>query len=327
MNLYPIKIKGKYGLIDSRGHLLIEPKDYTLIGQFVHGRAVALKEGRWFLITEDATVALPKEVKYVSDSEFDLYLAKDKDYICGYLGADGQWKMECQFAQAMSFHSGLAVVKEDRSSLYKVINGIGQEVFSAEWNYISDFTKQGAVGRKNDEWYYLGITGEVKCVGSCDYMGPPSEGVMSCLTTIRGMARWHFLNLDLDPVMGGKNFSKVTRFGCGICGVKDKGGFRLVDMNGNPIHDRSYTDTGVFHNGLCPARSAGERRKWGAVNMAGEWVIDPIYDGCDHLPVDGLCNSAFVGDLIMVWTGNYILDDGKIGYYDYQGRLIWEPRK
>lgn len=61
--------------------------------------------------------------------------------------------------------------------------------------------------------------------------------------------------------------------------------------------------------------------------MAGEWVIEPKYDGCEHMPIDARGNSELSGELIFVWKGNYVMDTCSFGYHDYSGNLIWPLQK
>jgi hypothetical protein len=56
-------------------------------------------------------------------------------------------------------------------------------------------------------------------------------------------------------------------------------------------------------------------------------VIPPIYEGCDHLHPDQANEDQVTGKLMLVWFGNYVLDDGAMGYYDYQGKVVWEPSR
>lgn len=327
MNAYPIKIDGKYGLIDCNGEVVLEPR-FGWIGPMANNRAVAgVDNGGAVMITKTGTIELPPDAKYVFDSTCELSLAKNEDCVSGYLDPEGRWKIECMFHEACSFHFGLAVVKEDRTCLYKVINLDGQDVFSPEWDYISDFSEEGGVGRRGREWFLMRYSGEVTRMGLVNDMDAPSDGVIAYSARVGGKNRWMFLDLDLNPFLPEMNFSSVKRFSAGICAVKEGRGFKLLRKDGTYANEGIYKDAGVFYRGLCPARSSEGGGKWGAVNAAGEWVVPPQYDGCDHLPVDALGNSEITGELIMVWTGDYVVDDGRLGYYDYSGELIWAPRK
>lgn len=250
MKAYPIKVRGKYGLIDRQGNVVIDPIKYDMIGSAVNGRALAFQSGDWFLIDGARVTGMPPEATYMFNSYGEsVFLAEDEDYLGGYIDSAGRWSIERRFREARSFHFGMAVVKDGNDTKFKVIDTKGGDVFAAEWDGISDFSESGAAARKGDKRFLLKHSGESFEMDGAEDMHAPSEGVVACSMRGAGRKSWKFFDVESRSLLFEEGFASVHRFASGLCGVRSGKEYQFVNMKGARINDFVYKDTGVFHQG------------------------------------------------------------------------------
>ncbi|MCG3179052.1 MAG: hypothetical protein BIFFINMI_01383 [Phycisphaerae bacterium] len=116
-----VQKNGRWGIVDSTGKVLIEPRFFQM-QDFSHGLAAVFDQGGW-----------------------------------GYINRKGEMVIQPQFAQVAPFSDGLAIVRT-RSNTVGAVNEKGELVIPAKYRSIGQFT--GGTAVVTDEHGKAGIIGQ-----------------------------------------------------------------------------------------------------------------------------------------------------------------------
>lgn len=145
-----VKINGKWGYINNKGQVVIKAEYDDAAYQFVNGYAQVSKNGKWGNIDKEGKVVIPITYQDTNDYSEGLILVK-QDGKYGYINIQNEMVIEPQFTEAYSFKDGLAGVKKNGKWGY--IDTKGELVISYKYPEGFSFEDGVAVVMNNDYFY------------------------------------------------------------------------------------------------------------------------------------------------------------------------------
>ncbi|MBD2770326.1 WG repeat-containing protein [Hymenobacter sp. BT664] len=315
--LYPVVKEEKYGFINSRGELLVEPI-YDLVGRFSEDRCIVEKfpaEGdrlQEYVDYRGQEVVSPTRLQGYIDSSgqevialkhtpfcssFSEGLAQYADAIgqLGFIDQWGEFKIHPQFNieyegnVSMSFSEGVTAVATEVG--WKYINKEGEELFKDRFETAKRFhdgyalVSQLRQASKTEnyvieDFFFIDKAGHRLETIPCT-IGSTNPGFRNGLCQV------------IFPEAGG--IFKDNRIG-------------FLNTDGNLAFEEGFSHSSGFHQGLCIVEKRGG--KAGVINTKGEWVIEPLYDNI------GLFNYGIAA----------FQQNQKWGLLNQQGEVILSPR-
>ena len=154
------------GIVNRNNEVVISEKEYSLIGVFNNGLAIARKRktGKFGFIDRRGNEIIP--CVWRSVGPFSEYMAAviDDNKRCGYVDVTGRLAIPCVFEEGWPFRDGLAIVQKDRK--LGMINLQGDIVIPCRWRRMWSFVDGLAVVQDFN-----------KCLGFIDRSG---ELVIPC---------------------------------------------------------------------------------------------------------------------------------------------------
>jgi hypothetical protein len=299
-----VVVDGKYGLVNLKGEYVVRPK-YSYIEEFDENGLSIVRLGksriRYGLMDRSGRVITNKSYKEIQPFQEGLSAVKYKGEY-GFVNVDGELVIPAIYSKVANFQEGRAAVQ--RNGLCGYIDKAGEEVVHLEFSKCLDFDKGKAVVYKG---YRRG--------GLIDLNG----------------------NYIIEP-----SLNRLYHFSDGRGLVRDSSyRFYYITSQSNNVHSGMYQQAGAFQHGVAVVQST-ENDQWGIINQKGIELITPKYDKIENFQdgyarvrirqLSGLSNLN--GELIVQPNYEYIsyAGDGvfrveqgdKIGYFDADGRWIWE---
>ncbi len=299
------KQNGKWGILDEKGHWLIQPK-YESLGLIYNGIVPAKTKGKWGVINMQgkwlvspvykqcynffeglaivvksngpATVEIPEILKY------------------GMIDINGKEIIPLVFDNLSNFEANglaLAQTKVDDESRYGYIGKAGQWIILPAYYEAYPFRCGRAMVSENlmGHYYFINIKGEPAFETPRDMNLQPRGTLASytqCMAHVWDGHQPVFIDtmgrtvLRPDPAVSAIH----DDFSEGRCPVEVglKNGF--IDETGNIIIKPAYDYVGIFNGGMAIAAvdmveqdGTTEKKggKYGFINRSGEWVVKPNY--------------------------------------------------
>ena len=240
----------KYGIMDKNGRVIVEPF-FEDINDFSEGMAAVKFEGKWGYINESFSVVI--EPRYDYAWEFSDGIATVRvDGLDGLINKDGSQLTEIKYMYCKRFHDGYAIGYRDY--FHVLIDSSGKEVFRTYMNI--RYTYNGFV--KVDE------NGNVGFIDEDDNMVIMPE-FEDAHDFSEGMAAVFRLNPDDKEA----TFYKKTK--------ELRGGF--INTKGELVVDIKFFDVADFSEGLAAVKTGGYKDgKWGYIDKTGRIVIEARFD-------------------------------------------------
>ena len=322
--LYPVKIENKYGFINNKGVVVVQP-NFDFAWEFSNKLArVSVGRKIGFINNKGEFIITPR---FDDVEDFEEGMAKIKiSGKYGYINKKGSIILKPVFKVAYSFHDGLAYVVESLADGHEskgFIDKLGK--FKMSFSYIeSGFFSEGkAIYAVDQRCGFFDLTGTILTrplySGVLNFnegvawvcKSPQGDGpVYSMLAT----AKWGCIDSLGEFTIPLQNFAWVNNFSEGLSAVRlvdesySLSDYCFINKKGEVVIPPQFENCGYFKEGLASVKLHG---KWGYINTKGELVIRPVLDyGSDFK--DGIAKIKY---------------DGLVYYINKSGKFIWNPNK
>jgi len=179
---------------------------------------------------------------------------------------------------------GLIPVAKDGK--WSFIDRHGARAFDQSFSNAGGFAEGYACVEIAGKWGFIDRTGKLVIQPAFDLVMPFSEG----LAAVAVAGKWGYIDATGKARIP-LQFEWAGSFSAGFAAVNKDSKTGFIDTSATvviPFHFESASVNG-FSEGLCAARAKG---KWGLINFAGDWVVEPKYD-----KVTDCCSGTAVGKL------------------------------
>lgn len=306
-----IKQGGKYGLIDSKGKIVVKPRWDYILGES-EGLYLVEKNNLWGFIDKQGKVII--KPKYWDADFFNEGFAcvgnEEEKY--GFIDKRGDTIINFKYEESFGgFSKGLADVAINDNCGY--IDKKGQIAIPLKYQTCYPFLSDLSVVRTfEDEIVLINEKGQSFEYVEEDYRHKSLWSLNTysgAFKTDNGRGR---LNKNGDTIIP-PNYLTTGSLSNGmyiIQSMNEKWG--AYDANGNLLIEPKFDKLGHFNEGLASFRL---NRKWGFVNKKSEIVIEPKFDYASQF------NNGFA----------YVEINGKSGFINKKGRviipIIYEPHR
>lgn len=191
----------------------------------------------------------------------------------GYQNQNGKFVVPPKFGQAKRFSEGLAPVSLDNPD---------QLSLSA----IKTFTSSDShLGHHPFGWSYIDKTGATVIAGPFSEAEPFSHG----LAPVMRNNKWGYVDKSGKIVIACQ-YDWASAFDEALAAVEKDELVGFIDRTGKVIIPFKFKDARAFGDGLAPATCDG--RKWGYINAAGDFKIEPKFHGA--FPFNGGMALAYI---------------------------------
>jgi hypothetical protein len=316
--LYPVALNGKYGFIDEKGLLAIQPQFESAMFSS-EGMAGVKRKGKWGYVDQSGNLAIP--CKYATCHPFSSGLALvQQGNLNLYITSEGRTAIRCDYYQCEAFEGDLARIQRDMRSHVEFMDRNGKIALSGR-NFFVSHVSQGLINcpqgdSLRDMWGYINTAGEFVIPPQFTAARPFCEGLAAVGLNRKGARRGRFSFIDTQGELAieGDYQGADVQFRESRCAVWDKA-FGFIDRHGNRTIDCRYYYADHFSEGLAVVQEK-ESAPYGYVDLGGRVIIKPAFAHA----------SAFRGNLASVIIGEGIATD-PMGYIDCQGRYVWKPSR
>ena len=302
--IYPVLLAHRWGFIDRWGRIVVPP---TLTHMGYRGEAAwSVAKGRVWSLIDDAGLPLPGRYKYAERMSEGLCFVERK--VPQYVNRMGETAFRLRPGDlGLSFSEGLAVLI--RRGRFHFVDRHGRKSFGRSFEVASSYSEGLAAVRSGGKWGFIDNTGEFAI--NPTFGGAVSDGFKSGLAAVRHEGAWGYIDRRGAFVIPPR-FRRAGAFHCGRARVQNsrrKTGF--IDFSGSYAIEPCY-------GGVELHRSASDFRwgiaavcvkgKWGVIDVAGETVLEPRFDGA----------RVMDSDVVEVWQ------DKRMRYVDRRGTVFWE---
>lgn len=303
--LFPVKIDGKWGFIDTSGKLRI-PAQYSDVNEFGE------------LSAEPAAVATG-----------DLW---------GFINNKGEWVIEPHFHLAWNCADDVAVVEMDDAK-WRFINREGDLLEGVGYDSVSCFDDgpPAVILEGDHEWIYL----DVKHSRLLPVRQSIPEGFDEGLAPMKAGSIWGFVDESGTFVIP-PNFDEARGFSEGLAAVRVGDMWGYADKSGAIVIPPQFGWAYAFEEGLAGVKL---ERKYGFINHDGEFVVPPTFQDVRSFSEDlaAVENNSKWGYIDK--QGNVVVEPrfdnnalpfrggiaqvtlwgGDIGYINKLGEYVWKP--
>ena len=295
------------GLIDATGKFVIEFSEDTEIywvRKFINGTAICDGiDSKCGIIKKDGTMILEMIYKNISrDGEFG-YIVEDTNGNMGYVNHRGEFIVPCKYDAVNGFNEGLMVVATSNKCGY--VDTTGNWVIDSIYDDARAFGNGLARVKLNDKWMFIDKKGNI--IENLNY-----DEILTGFSNNRAFVKNGDSILMIDKK--GNEICEVIAdsvygFKEGYATFKSNGKFGKLDTTGAIVIPAKFDNIFGFSNGLAVFEQNG---KQGLVDTAGNIIIKASHDSIYQFNENSL---ILVED-----------NDGNITYtwYDQKGNLIWK---
>ncbi len=185
-----------------------------------------------------------------------------------------------EYLEAYEFSNGLAAVRSkpctDKCTYYYIDKG-NQRAFAEEFNYAGNFEHGYAVvgiGNCEEDSCMYGLIdkrGKFLIAPEYEEINEPTEDFY----LVAKDGKYGFLNKKGEVVISLK-YTDALPFSQGVAAVGIDGNWFFVDKTGKQAFYNRFQNVSSFSDSLCAATPDGIG--WGYIDMAGNYVIQPLYE-------------------------------------------------
>lgn len=324
--LFPMFATGKWGFMDAKGKVVIEP-----LYQHVHicrsgSYTVVTPDGAWNVLDDRGKVLLKNP--WFLDKDYSGLGIRDftegfaSVYVTGYgwvlIPSDGKTLIETQ-SDIAPFSEGLAKVSHKKHKNRSIfIDRNGDFAFGGKtFDWASSFSEGMALIADNKKFGYINRNGEVVIQPQFDRGAWFSQG----LAAVKVGSKWGFIDKQGtmkigpkydDPVPQQQTLTRIYYphywFEADLLApvqLDDRVGY--INSDGKTVIEFRFTAGMQFSEGLAAVREASQ---WGFIDREGNWVIEPRFKFA----------VPFRNGLAWVET------EKNLGYIDKNAKIIWRMK-
>lgn len=283
----PYSKDGKWGLVNSNGAIIIEPK-YATIDFSDYGRSLDLIKvsdslGKTGYIDFSGTEIIPLIYDRGTNFVDEVAFVCEEGFYPSILDKDGSKKEVEGVMMASKFKNGYAVVQKARK--YGFINKRGEIVIPPMYlnaNGFSNglaaiqcdqcFPEKGEEDSSFGKWGYIDINGKIEISPQFDLaLDFDEEGV----AVVSQNNKAFFINTS-GKQMFNKTFQEAYKFSDGISRVRVGDRYGFIDLKGNELIPFIYSSASDFFDGYSSVQL--NDGTWGVINKNGKFIMPPVFD-------------------------------------------------
>lgn len=343
LKLYPVIVGGKYGYIDSKGKVVIQPQfDEARI--FSCGRAAVRSADRWGYVDAKGKWVVKPELKWAGDFSEGLADVKSAG-LAGYMNESGELVIPYRYKWAGRFSGGLAAVEVDGKWGY--MDRTGSMAIAPKFSCAEEFSEGVAVvmvDRKTEEGYFTSDFAYADRTGNVIFGGMEQMvvgGRFSCgLAPIPVEEGVGYIDRTGAVVIRPK-YEDASSFSEGLAVFAVGGKYGYIDTKGNVAIKAKFDYADDFHEGLAAVEVDG---KWGYIDKTGSGAIEPRFDeaeefcgglarvgvtvGKKKVPASGKIETGPADEEVHVLDEDVVvITSRKYGYINREGAYVWEPSR
>lgn len=297
-------IDQKYGLIDQTGRFLVRPRFAEISAYDDHGLAI-IKHGKdqahYGLINTEGQVITNADYKIIHPFRESLARVRTRQGY-GFIDTTGRVVISPEYSKVGDFHEGRAMVQRNNKCGY--IDQTGALVIPCAYSRCQDFSGGRAVvyqGIKNAG--IVDLDGQLIVAPSLDRLLEFQEG--------RGLMRdekYRFYYITEQTNLYDGYYERASAFRHGVAVVQIDGKWGIINQKGIEIIPPKYDHIDSFEGGYAKVKIEGYN---GLSNLNGDLIVQPNYEFI-----------SYAGE------GLFRVEQGdKIGYFDSEGKWVWELNK
>jgi hypothetical protein len=290
--LFPLKVKGKWGLYNDLGEKKIKLKDYVYVNNFVEGMAmVSIIEPKKNDYVDENGSEIKNPVKYgfinekgeeivptIYDDANDftenvaiVYRGEGKGYserLYSIIKKNGEVVKERQYSEILDFNEGISVYIYQNS--WRYLDKNFNDKFKISFDAASNFYDGIARVQLNNMWGYIDTLGNFVIPNKYD---EARDFSYNNFTSVKLNDKWGLINKNGKAISPFK-YDYIADFWEGkavvVCGKKST----FIDTLGNELSEAIYNDLQSFNEGLAGMKMD---MYYGYINMNNQIIIKPKY--------------------------------------------------
>ncbi|GIW99329.1 MAG: hypothetical protein KatS3mg111_2662 [Pirellulaceae bacterium] len=321
--LLPVSIDGRWGLINDRGEIVVEP-NYDGAGG---GIGIAYIKNASNLVVVDFrgqelhSVNGVKTYCEFSEQMLSVEIGTEWTYLC----ADGRL-MPTRYAICRDFHGGFAAV-EDFDGRWGLIDRDGNWVIEPKFEEALDFDpiSKWLPVMRSGRWEMVNLSGQIARLNATDVL-PSGNGFYGVEVEIKGgrdeRTLYGIIDADLNWAIP-PQFPEMALPGPDNVSVRDGDSWINIGFDGQVRFRSDATFLGSVFCGLARAYVNGTVTanglaggKFAFVDTRGKLTIDPKYDDAFDFRNGVAEVGVFLDDTNTSW-----------GYINVDGKELWPPSR
>lgn len=324
--LFPALQDGKWGYIETEGHMVIKPQ-FDGAEEFSEGLAFVQIRG-WFLIDyrgevltgpidlyagvklrkQDVPMQDPPAKPFPFSDGLALVYIPRAGY--GYLDRSGRYAIRVQFDDAQGFSEGLTAVAIGKKWGY--VDKTGNIVIKPDFDEARSFSEALAPVKIGDKWGYVDKTGKISIEPRFDRADAFSEG----LGLVELNMKTGYVDREGKTVIE-PEYEDGYGFSEGLAAVKLDGKWGFIDRTGTMVIKPQFDGAERFSEGIAAVNIGGKRErrrwyvrgKWGFIDKSAKMVIKPQFDWAGNFS-SGLA-LVIIGEMAGYQKEGYICKTGE----------------
>ena len=340
--LYRIQVGGKFGFINEKGELLIEPQFdialpyfsddvcYALIGENGERRGLIDTNGDFILELDSSILA-------VGSFKNNLAIYATNNGRVGIINKNGEVIISAIYKNVRQDGNNGFIV-EDTLGNQGYVNNQGDFIVPCKYDAVNGFNEGLMVVATSDKCGYVDTTG----VWVIDSIYDDARGFGDGLARVLINDKWTFIDRK-GNVIDELNYDEIlTGFANNRAFVKDGNTIKLINKRGRKIAEIDADSVYGFYDGYATFQKNG---KFGKIDTTGIVTIQPrfeklyvtvngasvferegkygVVDTVGHVIVEAIYDEIIIRNEQSLYTcGNKDLTI--CTYYDKEGNLIWK---
>ena len=295
---------GKYGYINHEGRIVIHPQ-FLWANDFWRGLGTVYVCGQYVSI--DSSGAL-HPLRIAVEGQLEPRKNGEK---FGFVDSSGQFKIEPEFDEALPFSESLAAVRVGEK--WGFVDTAGRWVIRPQFKNAFYFREGIGVAESDSGYVLIDKSGAIIAQG-LDFVDFISEGRVPA----RRAEKWGYLDLQGKIVIS-FIYDEARAFSGNFAAVKTQSKWGYIDRKGKIVVPTKFDEVGPFSSGLAPARAGSIS---GFIDKSGTFAFNLAFQYAPGFFTGDEQTELFTApaNVSRFWT-----DDGRFGYVNISGRVIWGP--